>query len=59
VLCALAIAWAGLRPSPVVARAEPTIRGVRRLHSGHPGDYVAWVAAGAAVLMAVFAATLR
>ncbi|MEU8438521.1 hypothetical protein AB0F18_37670, partial [Streptomyces sp. NPDC029216] len=30
---------------------------LRRLHSGHVGDYVAWLAAGLAALMVVF--TLR
>ena len=34
-------------PAPVDA--------LRRLHSGRPGDYVAWTAAGAAVLAAAFA----
>ena len=47
-----AVAAAGLTgrmsvPAPVDA--------LRRLHSGRPGDYVAWTATGAAVLAAAFA----
>ncbi|MGH2857582.1 MAG: complex I subunit 5 family protein [Solirubrobacteraceae bacterium] len=37
-------------------RAAEILRG---LHSGHPGDYVAWVTAGTAVLTGLFALTLR
>jgi multicomponent Na+:H+ antiporter subunit D len=33
--------------------------GLRELHSGHVGDYVAWLVAGAAVFGALFAAALR
>jgi hypothetical protein len=31
---------------------------VRALHSGHPGDYVAWTGAGAVVLAGLFALTM-
>ncbi len=33
--------------------------GLHALHSGHPGDYVAWVVAGAAIFAGLFALTLR
>jgi len=32
---------------------------LRRLHSGHAGDYVAWLTAGAAVVIGLFGLTLR
>jgi multicomponent Na+:H+ antiporter subunit D len=32
------------------------VRGLRRLHSGHLGDYLAWLAVGVAVLCAALAA---
>jgi multicomponent Na+:H+ antiporter subunit D len=35
------------------------VRVVRRLHSGRPGDYVAWTAVGSAVLAGLFALALR
>ena len=41
-------------PAPGQAIADR----IRALHSGHPGDYVAWAAAGATVLTALFALTL-
>jgi multicomponent Na+:H+ antiporter subunit D len=44
VLLAVVIAW---RPLPVPRVVGP----LRRLHSGHPGEYVAWTVAGAAVLV--------
>jgi multicomponent Na+:H+ antiporter subunit D len=34
------------------------LNGLRRLHSGRPGDYVAWTAAGSAVLGGIFALVL-
>jgi len=37
----------------------PAFRGVRALHSGHVGDYVAWLTAGVAILGGLMAATLR
>jgi multicomponent Na+:H+ antiporter subunit D len=41
------VAWLGL--TRTVATPRP-LDALRRLHSGHPGDYVAWTVAGAAVL---------
>jgi hypothetical protein len=32
---------------------------LRRVHSGHPGDYVAWLSAGTAVLGGAFVLFLR
>jgi multicomponent Na+:H+ antiporter subunit D len=40
-------AWLGVRRTLAIPRP---LDGLRRLHSGHPGDYVAWTVAGAAVL---------
>lgn len=40
-------------------RAMRAVNAVRALHSGRPGDYVAWTAAGAAALAGLFAVTLR
>jgi hypothetical protein len=31
---------------------------LRALHSGHPGDYVAWITVGAAAFGVLFALTL-
>ncbi|MCU7826738.1 complex I subunit 5 family protein [Kitasatospora sp. DSM 101779] len=51
--------------SAVLRRPEPrsrprlagrAVRGLRRLHSGHLGDYLAWLAVGIAVLCAAVAA---
>jgi multicomponent Na+:H+ antiporter subunit D len=33
-------------------RVAPVLNGLRRLHSGHVGDYVTWVFVGLAVLCA-------
>ena len=35
------------------------LTGVRELHSGHPGDYVAWLTFGAAAFGGTFAVVLR
>jgi multicomponent Na+:H+ antiporter subunit D len=35
------------------------VDGLRRLHSGRPGDYVAWAAVGSACVAGLFALTLR
>jgi multicomponent Na+:H+ antiporter subunit D len=37
-------------PATVLEPATAAIGGLRRLHSGHIGDYIAWWTAGAAVL---------
>src|SRR5204863_14750 len=52
---------ATLRPIPDRLRAggARALDGLRRLHSGHVGDYVAWLTAGLAALGAVFALSLR
>ncbi|MFJ8159970.1 complex I subunit 5 family protein [Streptomyces sp. NPDC096136] len=52
--CALATT-AALRPTPA-RPALPLVRVLRRLHSGHLGDYLAWLALGVAVLCAAIAA---
>jgi multicomponent Na+:H+ antiporter subunit D len=57
---ALAVAaaeLAGRRRLPRPARAA--LDALRRLHSGRPGDYVAWAAAGAAAFGGLFALALR
>jgi multicomponent Na+:H+ antiporter subunit D len=58
---ALAVAVAAVALARVPALPAPFGRAVdalRRLHSGRPGDYVAWTVAGAATLGGVFAFTL-
>jgi multicomponent Na+:H+ antiporter subunit D len=51
---ALAVAVAVIGVTRPVTTPAP-VDALRRLHSGRPGDYVAWTAAGAAVLAAAFA----
>jgi multicomponent Na+:H+ antiporter subunit D len=51
---AVAAAVAVIGVTRRVATPAP-VEALRRLHSGRPGDYVAWTAAGAAVLVAAFA----
>ncbi len=46
-------------PARITRRARAAANGIRGLHSGHPGDYVAWVTAGTAILTGVFVLTLR
>jgi multicomponent Na+:H+ antiporter subunit D len=41
------VAWIGLTREVAIPRP---VDGLRRLHSGHPGDYAAWTAVGAALL---------
>jgi len=53
------VAWLGVAGRSVPRTAARAVDAVRALHSGHPGDYVAWTAGGAAVLGALFALTLR
>jgi multicomponent Na+:H+ antiporter subunit D len=55
---ALAVALYGLRRDALPVPARPLVNRVRALHSGHPGDYVAWGALGTTVLTALFAVTL-
>ncbi|WP_308013709.1 complex I subunit 5 family protein [Streptantibioticus parmotrematis] len=63
VVAALAV-WGPAVPSGAVHRARETLSAtgrrvvlpLRRLHSGHIGDYVSWLAVGLAVLLVVTAA---
>lgn len=55
---ALLIAFAGLRAPGLPRPLAGAVDRIRALHSGHPGDYVAWAAAGATVFTALFALTL-
>lgn len=55
---ALALAAAGLRERSTHAATVVAVDRIRALHSGHPGDYVAWVAVGATLLLGLFALTL-
>ena len=41
------------RLRPLMALRGP-LQGLRRLHSGHVGDYVAWLTAGVTVIGGVF-----
>jgi multicomponent Na+:H+ antiporter subunit D len=52
---ALAVASAGLwsRRLPGLSLVRPVMLGLHRVHTGHVGDYVAWVFAGMAVLVAL------
>jgi multicomponent Na+:H+ antiporter subunit D len=56
---ALALAGLGAAGRSLPALAMRPINGLRALHSGHAGDYVAWTAAGAVVLAGLSALTLR
>lgn len=56
---ALAVAAAGLREQALPRRVAAAVGRVRDLHSGHPGDYVAWTASGAAAIGAVLALALH
>jgi len=46
-------------PAPIARRARRAADAIRGLHSGHPGDYVAWVTAGTALLTGVLVVTIR
>jgi multicomponent Na+:H+ antiporter subunit D len=53
-----------LRPSPAAGqstlpRLATLLVPLRRLHSGHIGDYVAWLTLGVAAFGAIFALLLR
>ena len=59
-LIAAAVAAAALgRRRTLPAPAARAIDGLRGLHNGRPGDYVAWAAAGLAVLGGLFAVLLQ
>jgi multicomponent Na+:H+ antiporter subunit D len=46
-------------PSALVAAVRASSSWLRTMHSGHPGDYVAWLTVGAAAFGVLFAMTLR
>jgi multicomponent Na+:H+ antiporter subunit D len=61
-LLALGVAGVGIRgPAPRGVRAAggAALRVLQRLHSGHVGDYVAWLFVGAAVMAALIGLPLR
>jgi multicomponent Na+:H+ antiporter subunit D len=58
-LLALGVAGLGVSRSAFVDAVRAPLAGLRALHSGHVGDYVAWTTAGVAVLGGVFGITLR
>ena len=55
---ALVVAALGLSRRRLPDRAERVVDAVRSLHSGHPGDYVAWTSFGAVLLAGLFALTM-
>jgi multicomponent Na+:H+ antiporter subunit D len=46
-------------PSGLIERARSALGGLRALHSGHIGDYIAWLTLGLASVGGLFALTLR
>jgi hypothetical protein len=40
--------------SPILRLWRLLARGLHALHSGHPGDYIAWLTVGAAVFTGLF-----
>ena len=59
VVGALIVGAVGVRRLDAVDTVRPGFARLRMLHSGHVGDYVAWLTAGVAVIGAAFAVTLR
>jgi multicomponent Na+:H+ antiporter subunit D len=59
VLGALAVAAVGVLRLRSLAFVRPGFAWLRALHSGHVGDYVAWLTTGVAVIGTAFALTLR
>jgi multicomponent Na+:H+ antiporter subunit D len=59
VLMSLVVAAAGIARVRAVDRVRPGFAKLRALHSGHVGDYVAWLTTGVAVIGTTFAVTLR
>jgi multicomponent Na+:H+ antiporter subunit D len=61
---ALSVTAAALMAAGLLLRRELPARvlrplsGLRALHSGHPGDYAAWTAAGAAALAGLLVLTM-
>jgi multicomponent Na+:H+ antiporter subunit D len=56
---ALAVAALGLSSRRLPDGATRAVEAIRSLHSGHPGDYVAWTSFGAVVLAGLFALTMH
>ena len=46
-------------PSALLDRARGALSGLRALHSGHTGDYVAWLTFGVAALGGLFLLALQ
>jgi multicomponent Na+:H+ antiporter subunit D len=59
VLGALLVGGAGIVRLRSVDLVRPAFARLRALHSGHVGDYVAWLTTGVAVIGTTFALTLR
>lgn len=59
VLGALVVAGAGVARPQGLEPVRPALARLRLIHSGHVGDYVAWLTTGVAVIGTVFALTLR
>ncbi len=56
-LIALIVVLPRRLPRPLAGALRPwraIARGLHVLHSGHSGDYIAWVTVGAAILLTVF-----
>jgi multicomponent Na+:H+ antiporter subunit D len=58
ILAALGVAAAGVSGRALPRAAMRGVDAVRSLHSGHPGDYVAWTGGGAVVLAGLFVLTM-
>jgi multicomponent Na+:H+ antiporter subunit D len=58
-LGALLVAAAGVMRHRWLDRLRPGVTRLREIHSGHVGDYVAWLTTGVAVIGGTFALTLR
>jgi multicomponent Na+:H+ antiporter subunit D len=58
-LLAVAVAAVGVARPRAVDRVRPALTRLRVLHSGHVGDYAAWLTAGVAVIGTVLGVTLR
>jgi multicomponent Na+:H+ antiporter subunit D len=56
---AVVVALVGVTGRTLPGAVMRPVNGLRALHSGHAGDYVAWTAVGAVVLAGVSALTLR
>jgi multicomponent Na+:H+ antiporter subunit D len=59
-LAAVAVAALAVSPSHTewLRPLRGPLEGLRALHSGHVGDYVAWLTAGVSVIGSLFALTL-